>query len=49
MGEIGLPEKRRVLVPPDPGVVPNDNPYTQPSPQHEPAKVEPERVPEKVP
>lgn len=44
MGEIGIPEKRRVLIP---QTVPTENPYTEP-PHREPAK-EPVKAPEKTP
>ena len=41
MAEIGVPEKRRVLIP---QTIPAEpNPYTTPVP--EPEKVEPEKVP----
>ena len=45
MAEIGQPERRRVLVPND---LPAESPAPQkapPVPQHEPARVEPEKVP----
>ncbi len=45
MAEIGIPEKRRVVIP---QTLPNENPYTEPAPR-EPVKEEPVKTPEKVP